>query len=313
MATISTQQVLDFVLEQISKDFNIDHDTLKNKFSSVDNIYNAIQESTKPKAKRVLKKAPVIETPKEEPVITKEEPVITKKKVLRKVKAVQEPIVVTNEPTTVTNEPTTVTNEPTTVTNEPTKVTNEPTDVPSLVIDSTLPVKKKIIRKATKVVEQMEVPVEPIATPSATVEEPEPVLPTKKKVIRKVTKVVEEPIVVVEEKIVPKRIQKKASSNPEIVTETKKKSKKNVELVEFGTDENSMEGVDEIEANVYVDTILYNDEDSDSLVPREVNGKKYYIDCSNYVYDFESQDLIGKLNEKGDKIIFLSDFPIEQN
>lgn len=161
----------------------------------------------------------------------------------------------------------------------------------------------------------------------------------KKKVVRKVTKNVvnapeeenkEEPIPqtkveevanldVSEVKVKPqaKRIVKKVYTNNSettLVKETKeeptKKSKKTLEILEFdaGKDANSMDGCDELEANIYVDTQIYNDEDSDSLEPREVNGVKYYIDSSNYVYHIETQDLIGKLNEKGDNILFLSDF-----
>ena len=349
MATISTQQVLDFVLQQISEDFKLDNDALKNKFSSLDEIYNAIKESTTAKHRNVLT------TTTEEPLVTKkkvlrkitkvvvaepvvveeslvvaepvvvEEPVVVaepvKKKVIRKTTTVaDEPVVkkvvrkvtkVLDEPTQVTLEPNEVTVEPNQVTVkpievnvkpievnvEPIEVNVEPITIPNVVPEEPTPAKKKVIRKLSKTLE------EPIVAPNVVVEEPksnpehEPVLPAKKKkVIRKNPDVVKEPV---EKKLVP--------------TETKKKSKKNVELVEFGTDANSMEGVDEIEANVYVDTVLYNDEDSDSLEPREVNGVKYYIDSSNYVYDFENQDLIGKLNEKGDTIVFLTDFPIEQN
>lgn len=267
MTTISTKQVLDFVLEQISKDFTIDHDTLKNKFSSLDNIYNSIQESINANG-RVIKKVTIVEAP-----------VLAKKRVIRKVsKDVEEPIVTVEVEPIVTVEPVTI-----------------------------APTKKKVIRKVTKVVE------EPIVVPSVVptsvvAEEPKPdvVLTTKKKVIRKNTTVVEKPVEEpVEEKVLPKRVEK-------VLAETKKKSKKNVELVEFGTDSNSVEGVDEIEANVYVDTMLYNDEDID-LKLYEINDNKYRIDDSNYVYDFETKDLIGKLNEKGDTIIFLTDFPIEQN
>ena len=322
MTTISTKQVLDFVLEQISKDFTIDHDTLKNKFSSLDNIYNSIQESINANG-RVIKKVTIVEAP-----------VLAKKRVIRKVsKDVEEPIVTVEVEPIVTVEPVTiaptkkkvirkvtkVVEEPTKVVEEPTKVVEEPTEVtvqhivvPIVVAEEPAPepvitAKKKVIRKVTKVVE------EPIVVPSVVptsvvAEEPKPdvVLTTKKKVIRKNTTVVEKPVEEpVEEKVLPKRVEK-------VLAETKKKSKKNVELVEFGTDSNSVEGVDEIEANVYVDTMLYNDEDID-LKLYEINDNKYRIDDSNYVYDFETKDLIGKLNEKGDTIIFLTDFPIENN
>ena len=80
------------------------------------------------------------------------------------------------------------------------------------------------------------------------------------------------------------------------------------EVTEEPTIESGVDVCDELENNIYVDSQTYNDEDSDSLEPREINGVKYYIDTSNYVYHTETQDLIGKLNETCDTIIFLSDF-----
>jgi hypothetical protein len=259
MTTISTQQVIDYVLEEISKDFNISHTTLVEKYGSIDTISNIIQNKN------------------------------TKKKVVRRV----------------------------------TKPTVEQPQVYQLIEATVETPKKKVVRKVTKnVVEEpkvdivVETPVEVLST----VEVP------KKKVVRKVTKTPDTVIVVpveepktdpvlehVEEKVKPqpKRIVKNVTVvNVTVNEEPKKKSKKHVELVEFdtGSDKNSLEGCDELEANVYVDTQIYNDEDSDSLEPREVNGVKYYVDSSNYIYHIETQDLIGKLNEQGDNIIFLSDF-----
>ncbi len=270
MTTISTQQVLDYILQQISKDFNIDYTSLSEKYGSLDTISNIIQNN-----------------------ITNSKN--TKKKVVRKVTkaVVEEPLLA---------------------------VTTEPP-----VTESTPTPKKKVVRKVTKaVVEEplLAVTEEPPVTEST----PTP----KKKVVRKVTKaVVEEPLVTVtnepssehldsvegsEEKVKPqaKRIVKKVPVMDtvlpeEINEEPKKNSKKNVELVEFDACANANNN-DRLEENVYVDTQTYDDEDSDSLEPREVNGVKYYVDSSNYVYHIETQDLIGKLNDKGDKIIFLSDF-----
>jgi hypothetical protein len=322
MTTISTKQVLDFVLEQISKDFTIDHDTLKNKFSSLDNIYNSIQESINAN-ERVIKKVTIVEAH-----------VVAKKRVIRKVsKDVEEPIVtvevepivnvepvvtvevepiVTVEPVAIAPTKKKVIRKVTKVVEEPTEVTVQHIVVPIVVAEEPKPevvltAKKKVIRKVTKVVE------EPIVVPSVVptsvvAEEPKPevVLTAKKKVIRKNTKLVEKPVEEpVEEKVLPKRVEK-------VVAETKKKSKKNVELVEFGTDANSVEGVDEIEANVYVDTMLYDDEEI-VLKLYEINDNKYFIDDSNYVYDFKTKDFIGKLSEKGDTIIVLTDFPTKRD
>jgi hypothetical protein len=254
MTTVSTQQILDYILEQISKEFNINHPTLVEKYGSVENISNAIlpNKNNKKKVVRKVNKAP-------EPVL--EEP---------KAEAVAE-------------------------------VVAAPVETP----------KKKVLRKVTKAVE-------------AFVEQPntEVVETPKKKVVRKVTKaveaVVEEPKVEVansthcvntEEKVkpAPKRIVKKVSSD---IVETKEAPpNKNVESVEVSNIvDNNVGGCDEVEENVYVDTQIYDDEDSDSLEPREINGVKYYIDSSNYVYHIETQDIVGKLNNQGDNIIFLSDF-----
>ena len=253
MTTISTQQVLDYVLEQISKDFDINHAKLVEKYSSIQTISVAIQSTLdNNKKKRVLKKASVV-TP---------------------VETVQ--------------------------------------DVVENSIESP---KKKVVRKVTKalVVGEAEATKEAIATVPDVLETPSE--PPKKKVVRKVTKASVVPTVEttptpsnfvdsVEEKVKPqpKRIVKKVPlssdnvSKLEVVEEFNQKSEKQLDI-----------------DTVYTDSQIYNDEDSDSLEPREVNGIKYYIDSSNYVYHVETQDLIGKLNEKGDNIIFLSDFSTEKH
>jgi hypothetical protein len=277
MTTISSQQVLTYVLEKISKDFNIDLNNLAEKYGSVESIYKAIQTD--------------IDNNK------------SKKKVIRKVSKSVEPIL------------------------EEKKVEAVVAEVVDVPIE---PPKKKVVRKITKNVEPNETVVNDIGKAQKTEPVDVPIEPPKKKVVRKVTKpaepiveqqkVVEVSIENTEEKVKPKakRIIKKVPSPTDdsiVLNEvkleakegTEKKSKKILELVEFGTGEdNSLDGCDELEDNIYVDTQIYNDEDSDSLEPREINGVKYYIDSSNYVYD--NQDLIGKLNEKGDNIIFLSDF-----
>ncbi len=237
MTTISTQQVLDYILQQISKDFNIDYTSLSEKYGSLDTISNIIQNN-----------------------ITNSKN--TKKKVVRKVTkaVVEEPLLA---------------------------VTTEPP-----VTESTPTPKKKVVRKVTKaVVEEPLVTVtnEPSSEHLDSVEgSEEKVKPQAKRIVKKVP---------VMDTVLPEEINE----------EPKKNSKKNVELVEFDACANANNN-DRLEENVYVDTQTYDDEDSDSLEPREVNGVKYYVDSSNYVYHIETQDLIGKLNDKGDKIIFLSDF-----
>jgi hypothetical protein len=74
-------------------------------------------------------------------------------------------------------------------------------------------------------------------------------------------------------------------------------SKKNVEEPEYGED------VEQVE--IYETFQTYEE---DSLEPREINGVKYYVDTSGYIYDFENQDLVGKLNQSGDRMIVLNDF-----
>jgi hypothetical protein len=253
MTTISTQQVLDYVLEQISKDFDIDHAKLVEKYSSIQTISAAIQpiidNNKNTKVKRVLKKSSVV-TPVETVQEVVETPIESpKKKVVRKVTKV----LVVGEA-------------------EATKEV-----VPELVETPIDPPKKKVVRKVTKA--SVVPKVETTPTPSNLVES-------------------------LEEKVKPqpKRIVKKAPQTSDNVAK--------LEVVE----EPSQTPEKQLDIDtVYTDSQIYNDEDSDSLEPREVNGIKYYIDSSNYVYHVETQDLIGKLNEKGDNIIFLSDFSTEKH
>jgi hypothetical protein len=292
MTTVNTQQVLDYILDQISKEFNISHQTLVEKYGSIETVSSAIVANTNNKKKVVRKVTKVVEVVTGEPKVEAEVeavaelvvvvPVETpKKKVVRKATKVVE--VVTEEP----------------------KVEAVVETVAELVV--VVPVetpKKKVVRKATKVVEEPKV--EAVVETVAEVVVVAPVETTKKKVVckaaRAVEVVTEEPKVEVvastpEEKVkpAPKRIVKKVPDDNEI---------NNVEVsTKF---DNNCDEVEE--ANVYVDTQTYNDEDSDSLEPREINGVNYYVDSSNYVYHFETQDLIGKLDNKGDNIIFLSDF-----
>jgi len=276
MTTVNTQQVLDYVLDQISKEFNISHQTLVEKYGSIETVSNAIVANTNNK-KKVVRKATKAAEAVAEVVVAPVDETPKKKVVRRATKAVE-----------------LVTEEPKVEVEAVAEVVVAPIETP----------KKKVVRKVTKAVEEpkaaevvAEVVVAPVETP-------------KKKVVRKATKAVE---VVSEEPKV-----EVVTSTPEENTEEKVKPapKRIVKKVPDGDDINNVEvstkvdnNCDEVEeANVYVDAQTYNDEDSDSLEPREINGVNYYIDSSNYVYHFETHDLIGKLDNKGDNIIFLSDF-----
>jgi hypothetical protein len=297
MTTVSTQQLLNYILENISNDFNIDLSKLKEKYGSLETIYKEIQTITDTKDKNTKKKVirkvnktvePALEEPKTETVTPDplEAPIeAPKKKVVRKVTKTIEPAL--EEP-------------------KQQVVTPDPLEAP---IESP---KKKVVRKVTKNVEPaLEEPKTDTVAPEVV---EAPIEAPKKKVVRKVTKTVETVTNDnTEEKVKPnaKRIVKKVPSADNNLAVSVPKNTKPVDLGTLA-DNNSLEGRDELEENIYVDTQIYNDEDSDSLEPREINGVKYYIDSSNYIYDIESQDIIGKLNEKGDSIIFLSDFSSEK-
>ena len=307
MTTVSTQQVLDYTLEQISKEFNINHQTLVEKYGSIDTISSAIMtnKNNKKNVVRRVNKAveAVVEEPKAEvvaeavaeaAVVPVETP---KKKVVRKVTKAVEAVVEEPKAEAVA------------------EAALVPVETP----------KKKVVRKVTKAVEVV------VEEPKAEVVAEEVVVPLdtpKKKVVRKVTKavepVVEEPKVELapstqggntEEKVkpAPKSIVKKVSSDINLASHdgimvNNSTTGTDLERQAEPLNKNIVERFDDIDTNVYVDTQKYNDEDSDSLEPREINGVNYYVDSSNYVYHFETQDLIGKLNNKGDNIIFLSDF-----
>jgi hypothetical protein len=260
MTTICSQQVLNYVLEKISKEFNINLDNLVEKYGSAETIYNAIQAD--------------IDMNKN-----------NKKKVVRKVtKAVPDVVTV-----------------------------SETVQVADVVTP-----KKKVVRKVTKAV-PVEVVVADVVTVSETVQVADVVTP-KKKVVRKVTKAVPVEAVVADvvtpsvvivsvEENSEEKVKPKSKTIVKKVTFTKGDiSAPHKEVTEEPTIESGVDVCDELENNIYVDSQTYNDEDSDSLEPREINGVKYYIDTSNYVYHTETQDLIGKLNETCDTIIFLSDF-----
>jgi hypothetical protein len=51
---------------------------------------------------------------------------------------------------------------------------------------------------------------------------------------------------------------------------------------------------------IYEDVQLYEENYG---FPRQINGRLYYVDLSNFVFDFDSKELIGKLNSTQDNII----------
>jgi hypothetical protein len=244
-----------------------------------------------PKPKKVLKKAvPIIETPNEPEVVAQaaKEPEVNveapkPKKVLKK--AV--PIIETpNEP----------------------EVVAQATKEPEVSVEAPKP--KKVLKKAVPLAQAPEVNVQAPNEPEVSVEAPKP-----KKVLKKAVPLVEppkepevnvqEPEVVTEEpevKIKPKKIiVKRPVIEPATIPAPQKKSIKEVDIVEYGSDEQHDEN-----ATVYDSIQMYED---DLLEPREINGVKYLIDSSEYIYDMETQELLGKLSEKDKStILFLKNF-----
>jgi hypothetical protein len=286
-----------------------------------------------PKPKKVLKKAILpVETPKEPEIVAEEhkEPEnVTEapkpKKVLKKaisvVETPKEPEVVINPPKESEN----VTEAPkpkkvlkkaiplVEAPKEPENVAEAPKE-PENVIE--VPKPKKILKKAVSVVEvpkESQVFTEAPKEPQTVVEAPKP-----KKILKKAVPLVEapkepetvvqapkEPEVVAEEpevKIKPKKIIiKRSQIEPVTIPESQNKSKKEVDVVEYGSDEQHDEN-----AAVYDSIQMYED---DLLEPREINGVNYLIDSSEYIYDMESQELLGKLSEKDkNTILFLKNF-----
>jgi hypothetical protein len=325
--------LLDSVLTKVSRVYKIKLDELKSSIGTItftDNLSDSINSFCSilnpvevPAPKRVLKK--IIKPNKETEVSieTPTEPEVSAetikdapkpKKVLKKaVPVVEEP----KEPETVIQAPT----EPETIKDvpKPKKVLKKAVPVveapkeletviqaptePQIVTETPKP--KKVLKKAVPAVEAPK-------DPETIVEAPKP-----KKVLKKNIPVVETPKepevvtevvteVVAEEsevKIKPKKIiVKRPATETVIMPEPeKKKSIKEVDVVEYGLDEQHDEN-----AAVYDSIKMYED---DLLMPHEINGVKYLIDSSEYIYDMESHDLLGKLSEK-DKttILFLKNF-----
>jgi hypothetical protein len=129
------------------------------------------------------------------------------------------------------------------------------------------------------------------------------VVPEKPKKVLKKAPVVEiiipEPVSVpiVKDIVEPELVELKLKPKKILLKKSALESKKNVEDPEYGEDLD--------QADIYESLQTYEE---DSLEPQEINGVKYYIDTSGYIYDFESQDLVGKLNHSNDSVILLNDF-----
>jgi hypothetical protein len=290
MTTVSTQQVLDYILEQISKEFNINHSTLVEKYGSIDTISNAILSNKIIKKKIIRKVTKELEEPKVEVVAQVAE--TPKKKVVRKVAKKAEPV--TEVP--VTEVP--ITEVP--VTEVP--VTEVPvTEVPKVEVVTP---KKKVVRKVAKKAEPVtevpvtEVPVTEVVSNTHDKNTEEKVKPTPKSTVKKTPVATKEP----ELASTPKGVAINCNDLETKEESTNNKSETHLEV--------STESVDchEIEEDVYTDTHTYNDEDSDSLEIRKINGVEYYIDSFNLVYHIETKDCIGKLNNEGNNIMFLNNF-----
>jgi hypothetical protein len=141
---------------------------------------------------------------------------------------------------------------------------------------------------------------EPVEAVVAAVEKPKKVLKKKATVIATIEKPKEvEPVVapIVKEIDVSEPEELKLKPKKIMLKKPVLDSKKNVDQQEYGEDVEQAEPYESLE--------MYED---DSLEPKEFNGVKYYVDTSGYIYDFEHQDLVGKLNQSGDSIILLNDF-----
>ena len=168
------------------------------------------------------------------------------------------------------------------------------------------PKQKKIIKK--KVVEV------PVAIPQTPVESEAPQTPVESKTtVTPVEEVVES---AKQKKIIKKKISEPLVETPvevvktihmEEVDEVKIKPKKNEPFVKKNIENtDSPEYGEEVDnPEIYESLQIY---DTDDLEPKKINDTNYYVDTSGYVYDFESQELVGKLNQSGDSVIFLSDF-----
>jgi hypothetical protein len=318
--------LLDSVLTKVSNSYKIKLDELKasigtitfteNLSDSINSFCSILNPLEAPKPKRVLKKT--IQTSKESETVSEPEVAVEApkpKKVLKKaviateapkelevsVEASKEPEVSVEapKPKKVLKKAVKVSESP----KEP-EVVVEPPNHPEVSVEAPKP--KKVLKKPVKFAEspkEPEVNVEAPNHPEVSVEAPK-----LKKVLKKAVPALEtpnEPEVVVQEpevKIKPKKIIiKRQAIEPATIVAPQKKSIKEVDVVEYGSDEQHDEN-----ATVYDSIQMYED---DLLEPREINGVKYLIDSSEYIYDMESQELLGKLSEKDkNTILFLKNF-----
>ena len=147
----------------------------------------------------------------------------------------------------------------------------------------------------------------PVADTSVICDKPKKVLKKKvatKEVVEETTPVISEnsvladkPMPQVKDIVEPEVEELKLKPKKIILKKPAPESKKNVDEPEYGEDVE--------QAEIYESLQTYEE---DSLEPREINGVKYYVDTSGYIYDFENQDLVGKLNQSGDRMIVLNDF-----
>ena len=82
---------------------------------------------------------------------------------------------------------------------------------------------------------------------------------------------------------------------------------KDIEDVEYYNEEKIQEDETyESYDDIYQDIQLYEENYG---FPRQINGQLFYIDMSNFVFDFDTKELIGKLNDNQDDIILFRHDP----
>jgi hypothetical protein len=323
--------VIQVILTKISLDYNIPVSELTNKIS-MPNITNDIESSIQSycdnlvppnqiqsiteKSKKIIKKKVVPTEPivgeavvssNINTIIVPEKP----KRVLKKkapsttpAENISSVIVETNDPVTVPIETNVVPEKPKKILKKKapaetiasiTTETNDPVTAPTET--HVIPDKpKKVLKKKASVITETIAPVTSVPTDTSSVSD------KPKKVLKKpvdVEIIIPEPVSapIVKDIVEPELEELKLKPRKIMLKKPALESKKNVEQPEYGED------VDQ--ADIYESFQTYEE---DSLEPREINGTKYYVDTSGYIYDFESQDLVGKLNQSNDSIILLNDF-----
>ncbi len=96
-----------------------------------------------------------------------------------------------------------------------------------------------------------------------------------------------------------KTIEGPAENQEEKLPELPKAQIKNIKhqyVPEYGSNE-------EEDENIYETMASYQEESI--LEPKDINGKMFYVDESNYIYDFETKELLGKYSDNGN-IIWLN-------